>query len=127
MGPGDYFIGPIYIGSGNVAAGHAAGADPQGLGWDGSALSGSVTNLAKNSGLKGGIFVAVMKCGSLGAADKTLAFAALINCSAGRAQSTTGLPRLIHSQGRHALLVDGRPYLILGAQGNNSSHYTGLL
>jgi hypothetical protein len=99
----------------------------RGLGWDGSALSGSVTNLAKNSGLKGGIFVAVLKCGSLRAAAMTLAFAALINCSAARAQSTTELPRLIHSQGRHALLVDGRPYLILGAQVNNSSNYPGML
>ncbi|HEV7442060.1 MAG TPA: beta-galactosidase, partial [Steroidobacteraceae bacterium] len=99
----------------------------RGLGWDGSALSGSVTNRAKNSGLKGGVFVAVLKCGSLRAAAMTLAFAALINCSAARAQSATELPRLIHSQGRHALLVDGRPYLILGAQVNNSSNYPGML
>ena len=31
------------------------------------------------------------------------------------------LPRLVQKDGRHALLVDGAPFLILGAQVNNSS------
>ncbi len=31
------------------------------------------------------------------------------------------IPRLIEKNGRHALLVDGKPYFILGAQINNSS------
>jgi hypothetical protein len=31
------------------------------------------------------------------------------------------LPRLVHENGRHALMVDGAPYLVLGAQINNSS------
>ena len=31
------------------------------------------------------------------------------------------IPRLIEKDGRHALLVDGQPYLMLGAQVNNSS------
>ena len=31
------------------------------------------------------------------------------------------LPRLIEKDGRHALMVDGAPFLILGAQVNNSS------
>ena len=33
------------------------------------------------------------------------------------------LPHLAHSGGRHALLVDGEPFLMLGAQTNNSSNY----
>ncbi|OYQ31499.1 glycoside hydrolase [Niveispirillum lacus] len=33
------------------------------------------------------------------------------------------LPRMVTEQGRHALLVDGKPFLILGAQVNNSSNY----
>ena len=37
------------------------------------------------------------------------------------------LPRLVHKEGRHALLVDGAPYLILGAQVNNSSAWPTVL
>ena len=33
------------------------------------------------------------------------------------------LPHLVRQEGRHALIVDGSPYLILGAQTNNSSNY----
>ncbi|MDR7299792.1 beta-galactosidase GanA [Pelomonas aquatica] len=33
------------------------------------------------------------------------------------------LPRLVSKDGRHALLVDGKPFLILGAQAHNSSNY----
>ena len=32
-------------------------------------------------------------------------------------------PRLVERDGRHALLVDGKPFLILGAQAHNSSNY----
>ncbi len=32
-------------------------------------------------------------------------------------------PRLVEKDGRHALLVDGQPYLVLGAQINNSSSW----
>ncbi|MCY4745321.1 DUF5597 domain-containing protein [Pelomonas sp. UHG3] len=32
-------------------------------------------------------------------------------------------PRLVAKDGRHALLVDGKPFLILGAQAHNSSNY----
>src|SRR3984885_3893674 len=34
---------------------------------------------------------------------------------------TTGSPRLVQKDGRYALLVDGRPFLILGGQIHNSS------
>jgi beta-galactosidase GanA len=37
------------------------------------------------------------------------------------------LPRIIDSGARHALLVDGAPFLILGAQTNNSSNYPAIL
>jgi beta-galactosidase GanA len=37
------------------------------------------------------------------------------------------LPHLVESGGKHALIVDGRPFLILGAQTNNSSNYAAML
>ena len=37
------------------------------------------------------------------------------------------LPRMVHKDGRHALLVDGAPYLVLGAQVNNSSAWPAVL
>lgn len=37
------------------------------------------------------------------------------------------MPRLIEKGGRHALLVDGEPFLILGGQAHNSSAWPGML
>jgi beta-galactosidase GanA len=37
------------------------------------------------------------------------------------------IPRLVSENGRHALLVDGQPFLLLGAQVNNSSNYPAAL
>jgi beta-galactosidase GanA len=37
------------------------------------------------------------------------------------------LPQVVTENGRHALYVDGKPYLILGAQANNSSNYPAML
>jgi beta-galactosidase GanA len=37
------------------------------------------------------------------------------------------LPRVVHKDGRHALLVDGAPFLMLGAQINNSSAWPAML
>jgi len=37
------------------------------------------------------------------------------------------LPQFIQHNGRHALVVDGAPFLILGAQANNSSNYPSAL
>jgi len=50
----------------------------------------------------------------------------LVMCTAVWAQTTVAstMPRLIEKDGRWALLVDGAPYLILGAQVNNSSAWT---
>lgn len=35
----------------------------------------------------------------------------------------TERPQLVHQEGRHALLVDGKPFTMLGAQVHNSSNY----
>ena len=41
--------------------------------------------------------------------------------------SSTSTPKIIEKNGRHALLVDGMPFLILGGQAHNSSAWTGML
>ncbi len=41
--------------------------------------------------------------------------------------SAAELPRLVTKDGRHALLVDGAPYVMLGAQAHNSSNYPAAL
>ncbi|MGV3555716.1 MAG: DUF5597 domain-containing protein [Croceibacterium sp.] len=43
------------------------------------------------------------------------------------ASAQSELPRIVSENGRHALYVDGEPYLILGAQANNSSNYPAML
>lgn len=47
--------------------------------------------------------------------------------AAGAATTPSDLPRILQRDGRHALVVDGAPYLILGAQANNSSNYPAAL
>jgi beta-galactosidase GanA len=37
------------------------------------------------------------------------------------------VPRIASKDGRHALIVDGRPFLMLGVQANNSSNYPAML
>ncbi|MCE4538031.1 DUF5597 domain-containing protein [Pelomonas sp. P7] len=56
-----------------------------------------------------------MKTSSLLAA----ALAGLLSLQAAAAEA----PRLVTRDGRHALLVDGKPFLILGGQAHNSSNY----
>ncbi|HEX7361564.1 MAG TPA: DUF5597 domain-containing protein [Bryobacteraceae bacterium] len=41
--------------------------------------------------------------------------------------TTHPIPRLVRQDGRYALMVDGAPYLILGAQSNNSSDWPATL
>jgi len=45
----------------------------------------------------------------------------------GFAHAATPLPKIVGAHGRHELLVDGKPYLILGAQVNNSSGWPAML
>jgi len=47
--------------------------------------------------------------------------AALMFCSA--SVFATPVPEIVSKNGRHALMVDGAPFLILGIQANNSSNY----
>ncbi|MGF7147015.1 beta-galactosidase GanA [Sphingomonas zeicaulis] len=47
----------------------------------------------------------------------------LITGTAAGAQATGDLPRLETRNGRHALMVDGAPFVMLGGQVNNSSNY----
>jgi len=42
-------------------------------------------------------------------------------------QAAPAMPHLVHRDGRHALIVDGEPFLILGAQCNNSSAWPATL
>jgi len=37
------------------------------------------------------------------------------------ASGSAGMPRLVQRDGRYALMVDGAPFLVLGAQVNNCS------
>jgi beta-galactosidase GanA len=47
--------------------------------------------------------------------------------SVAAAAADDSLPRLERRDGRHALLVDGEPFLMLGVQANNSSNYPAML
>lgn len=47
--------------------------------------------------------------------------------AAAQAESAAQSPRIVTRNGRHALLVDGKPFLILGAQAHNSSNYPDML
>jgi len=41
--------------------------------------------------------------------------------------NSSELPKIVTKQGKHALFVDGKPYLILGTQTNNSANYPAAL
>ena len=59
----------------------------------------------------------------------SIRFMTLMLCSVAAVASAHAgeLPRLRTEDGRHALLVDGKPYLMLGAQVHNSSNYPSVL
>src|SRR6188768_4184150 len=46
---------------------------------------------------------------------------------AGPAAARDEIPHLVSKDGRHALMVDGAPFLMLGAQVHNSSNYPAAL
>jgi hypothetical protein len=54
-----------------------------------------------------------------------IAFITLLASSTASPQ--TPIPTLVEKDGRHALLVDGKPFLILGAQAHNSSAWPAIL
>lgn len=75
---------------------------------------------------------AIMPKASVGRALLILAFALLAMAGGLLAPSPAlaaepPLPRLVEQDGRHALFVDGAPFLMLGAQVNNSSNYPEVL
>jgi len=60
---------------------------------------------------------------------KTRTLGLLLSCLAFGAQAAApaDLPRLVQQDGRHALMVDGAPFLVLGGQAHNSSNYPAAL
>ena len=58
---------------------------------------------------------------------RRLAPLCLLLASAGAAAADPELPRLVEKDGRHALMVDGAPFLMLAGQAHNSSNYPGAL
>ena len=48
-------------------------------------------------------------------------------CLAAPVSAQAPLPRIVAKDGRHALIVDGEPFLMLGAQVHNSSNYPAML
>jgi beta-galactosidase GanA len=53
--------------------------------------------------------------------------ASLALLAAAPAAAQTSLPRIVTQGARHALIVDGAPFLMLGIQANNSSNYPAML
>jgi len=60
---------------------------------------------------------------------KTSTLGLLLGClaSGAGAAAPADLPRLVERDGRHALMVDGAPFLVLGGQAHNSSNYPAAL
>jgi beta-galactosidase GanA len=57
-----------------------------------------------------------------------LLFAAILACAGlAAAAVATSLPHIVSERGRHTFIVDDRPFLMLGAQVNNSSNYPAVL
>jgi beta-galactosidase GanA len=63
----------------------------------------------------------------LGASATGLASQAPSHASMPAPMTTHPIPRLVQQDGRYALMVDGAPYLMLGAQSNNSSDWPATL
>jgi len=55
------------------------------------------------------------------------AFFVSFSCIQSFGQIDASIPKLIEKNGKHALLVDGKPFFILGAQAHNSSAWPGML
>ncbi|HEY0283146.1 MAG TPA: hypothetical protein VGC27_11045, partial [Rhizomicrobium sp.] len=63
------------------------------------------------------------------AALLSLAAVALFPAGCGKPQDavTKPIPEIVQKNGRFALMVDGAPFLMLGAQANNGSNYPAML
>ena len=57
----------------------------------------------------------------------TTGFLAALASGGAMAADDVPMPRVLSAHGRHELVVAGKPYLILGAQVNNSSNYPAML
>lgn len=71
-----------------------------------------------------------MRRGLLSVLVFVVTFTGLPGCAAWADTATepsTELPRILEQDGRHELLVDGKPFLMLGAQVNNSSNWPAML
>lgn len=61
---------------------------------------------------------------------RSIAWCAVVSAGVfvyGQAVVKSGMPRIVEQNGRYALFVDGAPYLMLGAQVNNSSAWPAML
>ncbi|MBS1532804.1 MAG: beta-galactosidase, partial [Bacteroidetes bacterium] len=61
---------------------------------------------------------------------KTICFGLALTglwCTNAFAQTSVPMPKIIERDGRHALLVDGKPFFILGGQVHNSSGWPGMM
>jgi len=56
-----------------------------------------------------------------------LAVLCALTLSTGQAGAAAPIPRLVQKDGRHALIVDGKPYTMLAVQAHNSSNYPAAL
>jgi beta-galactosidase GanA len=54
-------------------------------------------------------------------------FAIGLSLPSSGAETPNNLPHFVGQNGRHAFIVDGKPFLLLGAQVNNSSNYPAML
>jgi beta-galactosidase GanA len=59
----------------------------------------------------------------LALAAALLAATVLTGVAASSPAHAADLPRLVEKDGRHALMVDGAPFLMLGVQANNAANY----
>lgn len=82
------------------------------------------TRAALRSTLLLGLVMIAASCGRLPSTEQGDSQA---TPTQGKRAAEAPIPRLITENGRHALLVDGEPFLILGAQVNNSSNYPAML
>lgn len=65
--------------------------------------------------------------GGLGAAVLAGLGLALLSAQAPVQGASNPMPQIVTTNGRHAFMVDGAPYLMLGAQAHNSSAWPGTL